>query len=70
MHVTTARSFRCHYSRRVPGHLPVALFVQLRAASAEDAAARAEAITGCPAYRVEPAPSTNTVSPVRSTLEV
>ncbi len=57
MHITRARSFRCHYRRAVPGQPPVALFIQLRAADADDARRRAEATLGRLVDRVEPVPA-------------
>ncbi|WP_295548629.1 hypothetical protein [uncultured Pseudacidovorax sp.] len=57
MHIAAASSFRCHYRRPVPGQAPCALFVQVRARTADEAAERAAAAIGHQIDRVEPAPA-------------
>ncbi|MBP6894305.1 MAG: hypothetical protein KBC94_07770 [Pseudacidovorax sp.] len=66
MHIAAASSFRCHYRRTVPGQEPLALYVQVRARTADEAAQRAEAAIGHQIDRVEPAPA---ASPIPTALE-
>ena len=56
MDITATTPFRCHYRHAVPGHAPIALFVQLRARHADAARQLAEAATGRLVDGVEPAP--------------
>lgn len=59
MHVQPARSYRCSYHPQDRFGVPVSAetgvlpFVQLKAASAEDAQRKAQAVTGCAVVGVE-----------------